>query len=127
MTRDTRETVRNRLLGLREGLLDEIRRKNDEAARLTDEGVPDVADLGVTDNLKEFLHLLSDSKREELLRIDDALERLENGAYGFCQECEEPIAPERLKVRPHTRYCISCKEKLEGEEERKSAPGKGQL
>lgn len=127
MTRDPRETIRNRLLELREGMLDEIRRKNDEAARLTDEGVPDVADLGVTDNLKEFLHLLSDSKREELLRIDEALERLEQGVYGFCQECEEPIDPERLVVRPHTRYCISCKQKLESEEERKSAPGKGQL
>lgn len=121
------EKIRKRLLDLRENLLLEIRHRNVEAAELTDQGVPDVGDLGVTDNLGEFLHLLSDSKREEVLKIDDALERLRNGTYGTCQQCGEPIRIDRLEVALYTRFCIDCKKKIEDEETRKTGQGKGTL
>jgi DnaK suppressor protein len=121
------ETIRNRLLNLREELLLEIKRKNAEAADLTDQGVPDVGDLGLTDNLGEFLHLLSDSKREEIRKIDEALERLSNGTYGICQQCGGPIATSRLEVAPYTRFCIDCKKKIEEDEARRTGQGKGTL
>lgn len=117
------ETMRQRLLGLREELLLEIRQKNAQAADLMDQGVPDVGDSGLTDNLGEFLHLLSDSKREEILKIDDAIERLNAGTYGLCQECGEAIAIERLEVAPYTRFCVTCKKRREEEENRKRGPG----
>ena len=121
------ETIRKRLIGLREDLLAEIRRKNAEAASLRDEGVPDIADQGLTDNLSELLHLLSDSKREEILNIDEALERLRQGRYGLCLECGEPIDIERLELRPYTRFCIDCKTQMEKRESLKAGPGKGTL
>jgi DnaK suppressor protein len=127
MSNERLENIRKHLLALREDLLDEARRKNAEAAGLRDEGVPDVADLGLTDNLSEFLHLLSDARREEVLKIDEALERLAKGTYGFCQECGEPIEAERLALRPHTRFCVDCKEELERREVIKAGPGKGRL
>lgn len=117
--------IRKRLIELREDLLTEMRGKNAEAAKLVDEGVADIADLGLTDNLKEFLHLLSDSKREELIKIDEALERLEDRSFGLCLDCGEPIDIERLVLRPYTRYCVTCKGKQEKEEVLKSGPGKG--
>lgn len=127
MRKQRLETIRKRLIGMREDLLEEIRRKNAEAASLRDEGVPDIADQGLTDNLGEFLHLLSDSKREEIMKIDEALERLRVGTYGQCLECGEPIDIERLELRPNTRFCVSCKEQLERREALKAGPGKGTL
>ncbi|HEY7746148.1 MAG TPA: TraR/DksA family transcriptional regulator [Desulfuromonadales bacterium] len=121
------ETIRKRLIGLREDLLAEVRSKNAEAASLRDEGVADVADLGLTDNLSELLHLLSDSKREEIMNIDEALERLRQGRYGQCLGCGEQIDIERLELRPNTRFCIDCKTRMEKAENLKAGPGKGTL
>lgn len=121
------ESIRKRLIGLREDLLAEVRSKNAEAASLRDEGVADVADLGLTDNLSELLHLLSDSKRTEIMNIDEALERLRQGRYGQCLECGEPIDIERLELRPNTRFCIACKTEMEKEESLKAGPGRGTL
>ena len=48
----------------------------------------------------------------KLLRaIDEALHRVDNGTYGICMDCEEPIADVRLAAVPWTRVCIDCKEK----------------
>ena len=121
------ETIRKRLIGLREDLLAEVRSKNAEAASLRDEGVADVADLGLTDSLSELLHLLGDSKREEIMNIDEALDRLRRGSYGQCQGCGEPIDIARLELRPNTRFCIDCKTKMEKVENLKAGPGKGTL
>src|SRR5881628_3512879 len=48
----------------------------------------------------------------KLLRaIDEAIHRIEQGAYGICMECENEIAPARLDAVPWTRVCIDCKAK----------------
>jgi DnaK suppressor protein len=127
MRKQRLEAIRRSLITLREDFLAEIKRKNAEAASLRDEGVGDVADLGLTDNLGEFLHLLSDSKREEIIKIDEAIERLKEGTYGLCVKCGKPIEIERLELRPYTRFCVSCKKEMEEEETRKAGPGKGTL
>lgn len=46
--------------------------------------------------------------RRHLVEIDAALARVEAGSYGICEECGEPIAEARLKVRPIARTCIRC-------------------
>lgn len=127
MRKQRLETIRKRLIGLREDLLAEVRNKNAEAASLRDEGVADVADLGLTDSLSELLHLLSDSKREEIMNIDEAIERLRQDSYGQCQGCGEPIDIERLELRPYTRFCLDCKTKMEKEENLKAGPGRRTL
>ncbi len=127
MRKQRLEAIKKHLIDLRQDLYAEIQEKNREAAGLTDEGVPDLADQGLTDNLREFLHLLSDSKREDLLKVDEALDRIQAGTYGFCSRCGEPIDIERLELRPFTRYDVACKEELEKEESVKAGPGKGTL
>jgi DnaK suppressor protein len=44
----------------------------------------------------------------ELARIAGALERLEQGEYGYCVTCGEPIAPKRLELDPATPLCVNC-------------------
>ncbi|MEU2620287.1 TraR/DksA C4-type zinc finger protein [Streptomyces sp. NPDC007157] len=51
--------------------------------------------------------LLSQS-REHLNDLDRALERLERGDYGRCEQCGEPIPTERLEVRPAAKTCVRC-------------------
>jgi DnaK suppressor protein len=53
---------------------------------------------------------LSDSERKLLLQIEEALSRLENGAYGSCAHCGDVIAMPRLEAVPWARYCIDCQE-----------------
>ncbi|MEW6387554.1 MAG: TraR/DksA C4-type zinc finger protein [Thermodesulfobacteriota bacterium] len=54
-------------------------------------------------------------KRQELEAIEEALMRLENGSYGLCESCGQPIEPRRLEIMPETplcRNCMSQREKL---------------
>lgn len=127
MKRHDPETVRKHLIDRRENIREEIRLKNAEAAGLRDEGVGDQEDLGLMDNLGEFLHLLSDRKREELVLIDEALERLASGDYGRCQECGKIIEAERLEVRPFARFCTACKTEKEKQESLREGTDKGKL
>jgi DnaK suppressor protein len=54
---------------------------------------------------QEFLNM-TDRLRNQLLEIESALGRIENGTFGFCEETEEPIEPERLRAIPWTRLSI---------------------
>lgn len=57
------------------------------------------------------------SRESRLIRkIRESLQAIQDGTYGICEDCEEPISLERLKARPVTTYCITCKirrEKME--------------
>ena len=46
-----------------------------------------------------------------LREVDMALERIDKGEYGICQECEEPISIKRLKAVPWARLCLECQER----------------
>lgn len=73
-----------------------------------------MADQG-TDNSEQDITLgLMENERTELREINEALERLHEGSYGFCETCERPIARERLYAIPYARLCFECKRKEEG-------------
>ncbi|MDY6794256.1 MAG: TraR/DksA C4-type zinc finger protein [Actinomycetota bacterium] len=59
-------------------------------------------DLSLSENVKDLLN-----------RVNEALDRIENGTYGICEMCEKPIAEERLKALPYANLCIKCKKKEE--------------
>ena len=53
------------------------------------------------------------SEEDEIYRIDEALRKIEAGEYGDCEECDEPINPERIEALPHARFCIACQRAFE--------------
>lgn len=59
---------------------------------------------------------MKDRDKQLLQKIKLSLQRIENGDYGDCYSCEEPIDVKRLRIRPVTTLCIMCKEKQEKEE-----------
>jgi DnaK suppressor protein len=50
--------------------------------------------------------------RQELAKVEHALEKIENGTYGLCDNCGKPIPPQRLEALPQANLCMSCKEQL---------------
>ena len=52
-------------------------------------------------------------REQQLQRIEPALKRIEDGEFGFCVVCEEPINPQRLAFNPAVLTCIDCAEKSE--------------
>ena len=72
---------------------------------LNDEG--DFASVS-NDNLVE--NAIGTQQELELFEIDQALTKIKNKEYGICEMCEELIGTHRLKVKPHAKYCIECRE-----------------
>jgi len=54
-------------------------------------------------------------QKKELAEIEEALKRIEEGTYGICEMCDEPIQEERLKIKPYAKYCIICRQIIEKE------------
>lgn len=54
-----------------------------------------------------------DTQMDSIRKIDQALKRLEEGNYGYCDECGEEISMERLKVIPFALFCRDCQETRE--------------
>lgn len=71
----------------------------------------DFADRSAAANEEEISIQLKQTDSKLLRAIEEALQRMESGTYGVCVECQEEIAPARLKAVPWTKVCISCKEK----------------
>ncbi len=78
-----------------------------------------MADMA-TDNFdREFTLGLASNEQQSLNLIDDALQRIKEGTYGFCAECSKAISQKRLTAVPHAPLCIKCQEL---EEKKKRRP-----
>ena len=76
----------------------------------------DYGDIASLESDRTFHLRIRDRERRLIKKIDQALERIEEGTFGLCERCGEEIGTKRLKARPVTTYCIHCKTKLEEEE-----------
>ena len=77
---------------------------------------PDPSDRATSETEHINLLRIRDRERKLMSKVDEAIERLNKGTFGFCQECGEGIDIERLEIRPVTTFCIRCKETLEAKE-----------
>jgi len=82
---------------------------------------PDPTDRANLETDRNFLLRIRDRERKLILKIKEALARIEDGTFGYCEECGEEISEERLKARPVTTLCIGCKTKAEEEEKKKTS------
>jgi DnaK suppressor protein len=81
-----------------------------------EENMPDPSDRATLESDRNFTLRIRDRERKLIGKIREALERIENGSYGICEECGNDISKERLEVRPVTTLCIECKKRQENEE-----------
>ncbi len=59
---------------------------------------------------------VSSNYKENLMKVEEALKRIEDGEFGICVSCGTEIPSARLNILPFTLYCIQCQEELEREE-----------
>src|SRR5215831_7418342 len=78
--------------------------------------LPDEMDLASSEYLQSFEFRLRGREKSLLSKLDLALKKIEDGTFGICEICEEPIGKKRLEARPETTLCIKCKEDQEREE-----------
>ena len=78
--------------------------------------LPDEMDLAASEYLQSFEFRLRGREKTYLTKIDLALKKIDDGEFGVCVECEEPINKKRLEARPETQLCIRCKEDQERDE-----------
>lgn len=78
-----------------------------------DEQVGDAADVGSANFERDHEMTLAHNAREMLEQTRSALEAIEEGSYGRCAECGEPIGKGRLQVYPRATLCMTCKQRQE--------------
>lgn len=81
-----------------------------------EEGYADPTDRASLESDRFFLLRMRDRERKLLAKIDEAFARLDDGSYGRCEDCGAEIGLERLRARPVTTLCITCKSSQEARE-----------
>ena len=119
------KTFRESLLGLRARLKGDLSQMTDEAlgggqsestGNLSN--VPlHLADVGTENFDQEFALSMIENEQETLEQINEALNRIEVGTFGKCDECGGTIAKPRLQALPYTSHCINCARAMEGRDE----------
>lgn len=83
-----------------------------------DEVYADWTDVASVETDKTIQLKIRDRERMLMVKIEEALRRIDEGSFGECERCGDEIAEPRLKARPVTTLCIDCKSELEGAEHR---------
>lgn len=121
MTKADLDSYQKTLLSLRTRLTGNISRLADEAFRTNGNETSGnlshaplhIADLGSDSFEQEFTLSLMQNEEQVLEEIGEALERIAQGTFGKCEECQAAITKGRLQALPYTRYCVKCARKVQ--------------
>jgi len=80
------------------------------------EVMPDLSDRATAETDLHFDLRVKDREQKLIDKINEALKRIDDGTFGICERCGEPIEIERLKARPVATLCIDCKTEQERDE-----------
>lgn len=110
----------SRLEYFRKLLLSDLRRHarqvgDEQAAAIAaaDDGAKESADLSLRDVIGEMALKLGERESQMVADIDQALMRMDEGAYGICVRCSKPIDERRLEAVPTARYDALCQAAIE--------------
>ncbi len=97
-------------------MMEEAKSKGDstiEDLTGSNEVFADPADRASAESDRSFTLRIRDRERQLIRKIQAAIERINDGSFGYCEECGEDIGVPRLKARPVTKLCINCKSRQE--------------
>lgn len=100
----------------RDALLQSAKKTLMEESNFDTDDLPDEIDLASSEYTQSMVFRLRDREKFLLKKIEKAITRIDDGTFGICERCEEPISPKRLDARPVTTLCIRCKEEQEKKE-----------
>jgi DnaK suppressor protein len=112
MNQRQKEYFRRKLLAWRDELVNET---TETLAHLQEGSLsePDIADRASLETDRSLELRTRDRARKLVSKIDEALKRIEDGTYGYCEETDEPIGIKRLEARPIATLCIEAQERHE--------------
>lgn len=110
-------TFRQRLSMEYESLIQKVHRSRLAAVEVKLENTEDEGDLAVISHDRSILYNLHEGGLTRLRFVQRAIQALERGQYGECQECGNEIAERRLEALPWATTCVGCQEKKEQERE----------
>jgi DnaK suppressor protein len=115
MSERQQEYFRQKLLAWKEEILRESR---ETLQHLQDESQnhPDIADRASSETDRAIELRARDRQRKLIAKIDAALQRIDEGTYGYCEETGEPISLKRLDARPIATLSIEAQERHERRE-----------
>jgi len=116
MRKDRVASFKKRLLEKQRQLTDEVGKSALYGKDQEDDSIKDLGDQANTAYTREFFFELGNGNRELLRDVVAALRKIEDGSFGACERCGEPIAEKRLDALPFARYCIDCQRVVEQEE-----------
>ena len=105
------QDIKLMLLKEKENLVEEILKIKEQ--EVVEHDIGDEIDSSVEEQERKLTMLLQDREQEKLVKIEDAIRRIEENSFGNCEECGEPISKKRLMIVPFTRLCINCQQEEE--------------
>lgn len=90
-----------------------LRRNGQESGELSSMPIH-MADIGSDNFDQDFTLSLMEHDEDRLEMIEQALERIEEGKYGRCEECDAVIPKARLNALPFTLFCVKCASQIQG-------------
>ncbi len=115
MNERQKEYFRRKLLAWKEDILEESR-ETLVALQSENENHPDLADRASSETDRAIELRARDRQRKLIAKIEAAIERLDDGSYGYCEETGEPISIKRLDARPIATLSIEAQERHERRE-----------
>jgi DnaK suppressor protein len=115
LSKKEKEEFRKLLLERKNSIIKKLSQFYNDSKEIETDTALDLVDKAETSYTKEFLLGLTDSDREQLTLIDQALDRLQRGEFGLCLICGKEINKKRLKIIPWAPFCIECQQKKEGQ------------
>ena len=116
MRKDRVTYFKKQLLEKQRQLVDEVGRTALYGKDQEDDSIKDLGDQANTAYNREFMFELGNGDRRLLREVVTALQKLDEGSFGSCERCGEPISDKRLEALPFARYCINCQRAAEEEE-----------
>ena len=107
------EEVRSNLIAMLEELNLRLSRITNNVKHADVPLEKDFAEQATQNENDEVMDYLGNSARTEIEMIKQAITRIDNGQYGICQVCGEPISKKRLEALPYSNLCIKCASKAE--------------
>ena len=105
------EKVKKGLLARRKELENKLSKISTE--HVSEGASGDQGDQALSSSMESVRSSFQNTETEEYKRIIKALEKIEDGTYGICTDCDKPIKPKRLEMYPNAERCLTCQEAFE--------------
>ena len=113
MNKKKLDHFRSQLESIRSELLGDVEKSNQNIKKSETGQMADISDHAANTYNRQLEGELGEQEWQKLKQVDVAIEKISEGDYGVCTQCEDSIPEARLKVVPYTEFCTQCLSEIE--------------